>query len=197
MWALYRGLSRLLNLKECSLPRGIVYLLDTHWYLTVINDNVFAFPCHPPQEGKLHGGCSLSHSSPRPKCLVQHLAQHRYATHTCWMKRWGNHLLHGQWLRLLHVRHCDGWTGFILWEPIVLWAKINTYICILPQSVINATNEVFTKKHETASKVTMNVSPKSRELIDKGDGLGLELSSLLLSWRYLNSPWTSWLLLSL
>ena len=47
--------------------------------------------------------------------------------------------------------------------------------------MINATNEVFTKQHEIASKVTMNVSPKSRELIDKGDGLGLELSSLLLS----------------
>lgn len=47
--------------------------------------------------------------------------------------------------------------------------------------MINATNEVFTKQHETASKVTMNVSPKSRELLDKGDGLELELSCPLLS----------------
>lgn len=47
--------------------------------------------------------------------------------------------------------------------------------------MINATNEVFTKQREIASKVTMNVSPRSRGLLDKGDGLGLELSCPLLS----------------
>lgn len=113
MWPPHRGLSWPLSLKECSLPPGIIHLQGTHWRLTVINDNVYAVPCLLPQERKLCGSWSLSHSSLCPHCLVQCLVLNRYVTRIFWMSRWRNHLLHRQWLRLLHARHCDRWTVFI------------------------------------------------------------------------------------
>ena len=69
------------HLKACSLPPGALSS-GHHQHLTVIDDMSLHPPAFPTRRS-LHGGWSLSHSSPCPQCLVQCLAQSRCATRIC------------------------------------------------------------------------------------------------------------------